>query len=70
MTWETWILISMLTVGVVGIVAVLAEDWRAARRPDTQYPPPDRGVLKLKTLDGGYLEIPFRTSRVTSHRGR
>ncbi|WP_157535253.1 hypothetical protein [Nocardia inohanensis] len=69
MTWETWLLVVLLTIGVVTIGGALIEDWRAARRLDGEPSPSDREVLRLRTLDGGYLEIPFMTGRVTSHRG-
>lgn len=69
MTWETWLLVVQLTLGVVTIGGALIEDWRAARRLDGELTQFDREVLRLRTLDGGYLEIPFMTGRVTSHRG-
>ncbi|MFD6356299.1 hypothetical protein [Nocardia tengchongensis] len=66
MTWETWLLVSLLAIGAVVIVGALVEDWRGTRRLD---PPSDgHGVLTLRTVDGGYLEVPLRAGCVTSHR--
>lgn len=68
MTWETWLLVSLLVFGVIVIIGALIEDWRGTRQFDTQCPTTDRSVLTLRTMDGGYLEVPFVTGHVTSHR--
>lgn len=69
MTWETWLLISLLTLGVIVIIGALIEDWRGTRRLDTECASCSHEMLRLRTLDGGYLDVPFMTGRVTSHRG-
>ncbi|MEV6770099.1 hypothetical protein AB0N05_15890 [Nocardia sp. NPDC051030] len=68
MTWETWLLVSLLTVGMVVIGGALIEDWRGTRRLDVHHPTSAREVLTLRTVDGGYFEVPFVTDHATSHR--